>query len=113
MILKNFFARYSFIANSVTFSGLFGLGDFIEQQRERYNSKHSKECRSVQMKRYDFRRTLNMLIIGALLSPAVHYWYVALDRMVVGSIHSVVLKKVLADEVIMSPIIGVAFLGGK
>ena len=113
MIVKNFFTRYSFIANSVTFAGLFGLGDFIEQQRERYNIKHSKKCRSVEMKPYNFRRTLDMVIIGGLLSPVVHYWYVALDKIVVGNIHSMVVKKVVADEVIMSPIFGVAFLGGK
>lgn len=111
MILKHFFIRYSFIANSVTFAGLFGLGDFIEQQRERYNIKHNKKC-NLKMKPYNFRRTLDMVIIGGLLSPVVHYWYVALDKVIVGNIHSMVLKKVLADEIIMSPIFGIAFLGG-
>ena len=116
MILKNFFTRYSFIANSVTFASLFGLGDFIEQQRERYNisklTKHSKKC-NVQMRPYNFRRTLDMVVIGGLLSPVVHYWYVALDKLIVGNIHSMVLRKVAADEIIMSPIFGFAFLGGK
>jgi protein Mpv17 len=112
MILKNFFLRYSFLANSVTFASLFGLGDFIEQQRERYNSEHNKECHS-QMKPYNFRRTLDMVIVGGLLSPVVHYWYIALDKVIVGNIHSMVVKKVLADEIIMSPIFGIAFLAGK
>ena len=112
MILKHFFIRYSFIANSVTFAGLFGLGDFIEQQRERYNIKQNKKC-NLKMKPYNFRRTLDMVIVGGLLSPVVHYWYVALDKVIVGNIHSMVLKKVLADEIIMSPIFGITFLGGK
>ena len=112
MILKNFFQRYSFIANSVTFAGLFGLGDFIEQQRERYDIKHNKKG-NLKKKPYNLRRTVHMVIIGGLLSPIVHYWYVVLDKMIVGNIHSMVLKKVVADEVIMSPVFGVAFLGGR
>ena len=110
MVVKNFFSRrYLLLTNSVTFSGLFGLGDFIEQQLERYKQK--KKCKK--LLRYDFSRTIRMITFGALLSPFIHFWYVTLDKVVVGKIHAAVFKKVLADETIMSPICAATFLGGK
>lgn len=111
MVLKNCFQRYSFIANTVTFTTLFGLGDFVEQQRERYYDKLTDK--TSHLKPYNFRRTLNITVVGALMSPIVHYWYLGLDRFIVGNIHSVVVRKVLGDEIIMSPAFAATFLGGK
>lgn len=108
MVFKNFFSRYLFLTNSVTFSGLFGLGDFVEQQLERYKKKKKYK----KLMPYDFPRTVRMIAVGALLSPVVHFWYLALDRVIVGKIHTVVFRKVLADETILSPVVGAAFLGG-
>ena len=109
MVFKNFFSRYLFLSNSITFTGLFALGDFIEQQRERRRQK--KACEKVVG--YDIARTLRMVTIGALMSPTIHFWYIALDKLIVGNIHHVVARKVLVDEIIMSPIFTVIFLGGK
>ncbi len=54
-----------------------------------------------------------MAVLGFCMGPLNHYWYVALDRMILGRSLRVVGKKVLADQAVMAPICSSVFYIGK
>lgn len=78
----------------ISFS-LSGLGDVIEQHYEILTDKQPK---------WDVVRTRNMCCSGASVGIVCHYWYKYLDRLVPGYTIRIVLKKIVLDQVIGSPL---------
>ena len=56
---------------------------------------------------------VNMFTMGAAFGIPNHFWYLKLDRILPGVSASVVLRKILLDEAIASPVLIIAFLVGK
>ena len=79
------------LVNTGTCTTLYVAGDLIQQQIE--------GCKDL-----NWNRTLRMAILGVCMGPLNHGWYQLLDRILVGVTGRIVLKKVLADQLVMAPI---------
>ncbi|XP_002169394.3 mpv17-like protein 2 [Hydra vulgaris] len=98
----SFSPKYLLYTNTFLSILLCGSADFVQQNIEKYFSKKDRD--------YDFKRTWFMMIYGGVAAPISHFWYIALDRLVMkGSIHAIVAKKLLADQLICSPFFTIYF----
>jgi len=102
-LYKKSFKGNLLLTNTVTSVAIFGAGDIIMQTMEQSSSKKIE---------YDFKRTGRMLVFASVLGAPQHFWYMALDRFIVKGVRSrVVMKKVLADQLILAPSFYVLFFG--
>lgn len=74
---------------------LSGTGDVMEQ--------HYKILKG-QWDKWSFTRTKNMAISGMSIGVFCHYWYNFLDAKLAGRTLGIVLKKVVIDQLICSPL---------
>ena len=88
------------LVNTGTCCAIYTVGDLIQQRIEAHEFN-------------DWKRTARMAVLGFCMGPLNHYWYVALDRMLVGRSVKIVGKKVLADQLVMAPICSSVFYIGK
>ncbi|XP_046739260.1 mpv17-like protein 2 [Diprion similis] len=94
---KNLF--YTNIAISVSLSG---VGDILEQHYEILQGTWEK---------WSAVRTKHMAISGMSVGIVCHHWYRFLDRNMPGRTIGIVLKKVLVDQMVCSPLcIGMFFV---
>ena len=54
-----------------------------------------------------------MFIVGLMLGPANHVWYMALDRFLSGTAGRTIVKKIVADQLVAAPFMGTTFLFGE
>lgn len=55
-----------------------------------------------------------IFVAGCSMGPVLHYWYIWLERLCTGRALSTVGKKILADQLLGSPLVGIGFfLGAK
>lgn len=95
-VFKKAFSKKYLLATNLTLSiSLSGIGDIIEQNYEIMNKE---------IEELNFKRTKNMCISGLTLGLVCHYWYQGLDRCLPGSTLRMVMKKLVADQFIASPI---------
>lgn len=95
-----FSRKYLFYTN-VTISTCISLcGDLIEQSYEYHMHEIDK---------YDFERTGHMAFSGAIAGLIGHHWYIFLDKIIVGRTFDMVLKKLMLDQFICSPIMIMSF----
>ncbi|XP_017786684.1 PREDICTED: mpv17-like protein 2 isoform X2 [Nicrophorus vespilloides] len=105
------FGEYLFITNTVTSGGLMAIGDLIQQEIE-YRSHSLPE-------RYDWARWTRLTIVGIAMGPLHHYFYKYLDSYLPRRNLFSVAKKILMDQLVMSPICislffyGVGMMEGK
>ena len=62
---------------------------------------------------YDYARTVRMCTLGLCMGPLSHFWYLQLDRIVVGEGMKMVMKKILWDQSIYAPTNIIVFYLGK
>ncbi|XP_055586639.1 mpv17-like protein 2 [Uranotaenia lowii] len=86
------FLLYTNVGISLTLSG---VGDIIEQHYEIYSGD---------METWDRKRTRQMSISGFTVGIFCHHWYNFMDRRFPGRTVQTVLKKVLIDQTVASPI---------
>lgn len=97
---KAFSRRYLLLTNVGISLSLSSAGDVLEQQYERYQG---------QQKYWDVERTMQMGASGVTVGVICHYWYLFLDKRLPGRSMQVVMKKILLDQVICSPLYITAF----
>ncbi|XP_065080888.1 mpv17-like protein 2 [Ochlerotatus camptorhynchus] len=93
---KAFSKKYLLLTNVGISISLSGVGDIIEQHYEIYTN--SLEC-------WDRIRTRQMSISGMTVGIFCHNWYNFMDRRFPGRTLGIVLKKVLIDQTVASPIV--------
>lgn len=104
--VKRLFSNRNLFATNLALSfSLSGLGDWLQQLNER--TKHSSTTAADKAAfKWNARRTLHMSTSFGLTSGFLcHYWYIFLDRSVVGGTGlSLVARKVVYDQLIFSPV---------
>lgn len=92
---KTAFAKYLLITNVAISSTSSAVGDVLEQRYQILTGG---------MKQWDHERTWQMSASGCTVGIFCHFWYQALDKRYSGRKVTVVLKKLLVDQVIGSPL---------
>ncbi|KAK3085604.1 hypothetical protein FSP39_006014 [Pinctada imbricata] len=78
------------------------LGDVIVQSGEKVSD---------QSKQWDKIRTAQLAVTGAAIGPFCHYWYIFLDWYLPGKTGRILVKKLLLDQFVCSPVVIGSFLG--
>ncbi|XP_023946449.1 mpv17-like protein 2 [Bicyclus anynana] len=90
---------YTNITISLTLSS---VGDGMEQMYELYTGD---------LKEYNPQRTMQMAFSGIGVGILCHHWYKVLDRFIIGKSFDMVVKKLMLDQLIFSPIMIITFFG--
>ncbi|XP_045521571.1 mpv17-like protein 2 [Pieris brassicae] len=97
---KAFTAKNLFYTNVIISICLSTTGDFLEQNFELYVKEIEK---------YDYRRSVQMAVSGMTTGIICHNWYIFLDKVIIGRTFQMVIKKLLLDQFICSPIVIMSF----
>ena len=90
------------VLNTAMSGTLYVVGDVIQQK-----VFGTADCQ------YDYARTVRMCTLGLCMGPLNHFWYLQLDRLVVGEGMKMVMKKILWDQSIFAPTNIIVFYLGK
>lgn len=100
-----FGSKYLWLTNTLSCGVLLGVGDIIQQNIEMYTEPQEK-------KTLDTERINRMAIVGLFQGMPNHLWYIWLDRVLPGTARATVGKKVIADQLIASPLFSASFFMG-
>ena len=90
------------VFNTTVSGTLYAVGDVIQQKI--FGTTDSP---------YDHTRTARMCALGLCMGPLNHFWYLQLDRLVIGEGMAVVLKKIICDQLMFAPTCITVFYLGK
>lgn len=91
-----FSRRFLVYTNTAITITLSVTGDFIQQK---YQIVHKE------INRWDARRSAHVAVTGALIGPFCHYWYIILDKYLPGRTFQTIMKKLVVDQIVCSPVV--------
>ncbi|KAH9641656.1 hypothetical protein HF086_005102 [Spodoptera exigua] len=94
--------KYLFYTNVTISLSLSSVGDLMEQSYEIYIKEQTH---------YDFKRCAHMAFSGVAVGILCHHWYKVLDKFIVGKTVDMVIKKLVLDQFIFSPVMIVTLFG--
>ncbi|KAJ8910514.1 hypothetical protein NQ315_002456 [Exocentrus adspersus] len=98
------FGKYLLLTNIASSGVLMLLGDICRQEIE-YQEKKIPQ-------RYDYGRLTRMFLVGLALGPIHHYFYVWIAKVMPDRSMWTITKKIMLDQLVMSPICIVVFFYG-
>ncbi|XP_034737144.1 mpv17-like protein 2 [Etheostoma cragini] len=98
-----FQGRALLLTNTLSGGVLLAVGDIVQQTRENYRKPDRVR---------DWRRTGQMFTVGCSMAPMLQYWYIWLDKVFVGKALKTIGKKVLVDQLVASPVLGMWYFLG-
>ncbi|XP_048198533.1 mpv17-like protein 2 [Perognathus longimembris pacificus] len=104
--------RPLFQGRALLFTNMLGCGVLMAAGD---GARQSWEIRIRPGQRFDPRRSARMFAVGCSMGPCLHYWYLWLDRVLpAAGLRGLpnVLKKVLVDQLVASPVLGVWYFLG-
>lgn len=97
---KAFSDKFLLFTNVGISLSLSATGDVLEQHYEKFTGE---------LEAIDPKRTTHMAISGVSVGVICHYWYKLLDARLPGRTMGVVMKKIVLDQLICSPVYISAF----
>lgn len=94
------FGKYLLWTNISISVSLSATGDVLQQHYDIIRSKFGT---------WDKLRTSNMALTGLPIGVLCHYWYLYLDRRLPGRTFKIVMKKVVVDQILFSPVLITVF----
>lgn len=94
--------KFLFYTNVTVSLSLSSVGDLMEQSYEIYTKEQEH---------YDGKRCTHMAFSGGAVGVLCHHWYKVLDKFIIGKTVDMVIKKLILDQLIFSPIMIVTFFG--
>lgn len=95
VVTKAAFSRYLLCTNVIISATLSGLGDITEQHYE---------ILTQELTAWDPWRSRKMAMTGVAVGVVCHFWYGILDKQIVGHSMRIVVKKMVIDQLIGSPL---------
>lgn len=92
---RTMFGKYLLLTNVGISISLSATGDILQQNYEMVRKRRDS---------WDSIRTHHMAISGMTVGIICHNWYKYLDRRLPGRTISVVIKKVIVDQIVCSPV---------
>ncbi len=90
-----FSRKYLLLTNTGITVSLGCTGDVMQQKYEVICDRQNQ---------WNPFRTKKIFISGLFIGPTCHYWYLLLDRIFPGRKVAVVMKKILIDQIVFSPV---------
>ncbi|XP_039749304.1 mpv17-like protein 2 [Pararge aegeria] len=97
------FKKNLLLTNSVTSGGFMAIGDWVQQEVE----IHAKLLPA-----FDWSRAARMLIVGTVMGPLHHYYYIYLDKLMPLANLKTVAIKIISDQLFASPATILCFFYG-
>ncbi|XP_069943523.1 mpv17-like protein 2 isoform X2 [Cherax quadricarinatus] len=94
-IVHTAFDKHLFFTNVTLSFSLSGIGDILQQH---HNIIYKQQTT------WDIARTRHMTCTGITVGALCHHWYILLDRKLPGRTLKAVMKKLLVDQLLFSPI---------
>ncbi|XP_030385534.1 mpv17-like protein 2 [Scaptodrosophila lebanonensis] len=96
LLWNKMFGKYLLATNVIGSGVLMVVGDVVAQEYEYRRGLRSED-------RYDVERIYRMFVAGALQGPLHHYVYAWMDRIMPQRTFRTTIKKILIDQLFMSP----------
>ena len=112
VVRRLFSSKYLLVTNTAITLSLSTAGDILCQyyQQRSLMPQFLQDFKKKESLHYDWNQTIKVVIAGSPYGPLSHYWYIWLDKTFVGTGLKTITKKIIADQLLFSPLYIVGFL---